>query len=782
MHTAYEYRLLVRYLANAAARMDHRDRAPREMVDWLLDRDDRPAFDDRRLLSCLDQAQVDADAGDRILTFQLRRLQRALRDEHAAVARTRPDRTARRLRRLGETTALSRVDVDILELLLRCQTQPVIESMIEGIFGGHNTITFGRRGSYFKRGASALSVALGVSDNAVRGRLAAGAPLIRSGLVAADEDGDLEILGRLRRLATAPGRAEADVNGLLLDAAPASDLEWSDFDHIAGPRDHIERLVMGALEKGEEGVNILLYGPPGTGKTEFCKVLAERVGIALYSAGETDDDGDEPSRRERLQEFRLAQRLLARDRKSLLMFDEMEDLLPGWGGGFSFFGPMPFGGGQTGDSKVFMHRLLEEAPTPTLWTANDTGSMSKTILRRMMYALEMRPPTATVRARIWERQLERHSVATEPGDAAALAREFAATPGVAAGATAAARIVGGDIDTVRRGMRSLSRALSCDTPPEGTPPLFDPALVRADTDPVALAERLVRSGERRFSLCLQGPPGTGKSAYVRYLAERLGLEVMHKRASDLMSMWVGGTEKEIADAFAEARDTGAFLVFDEADSLLADRRSAVRSWEVSQVNEMLTWMESHPEPFACTTNFGNHLDSATLRRFVFKIVLDYLSPEQVEGAFRTYFDLARRREWQISPPSPPATSPRCVARRRSWGGWRNRRRWPTCSAPSATPSPAGPGLWGFWRRGERQPGSRRPAPPLGSSARGHTGRQEKRHAFRRSGAPRAARDPPADFASRGDDRRHSRGVRSQPKDGGADARCRRSSVRTAGAR
>ena len=54
---------------------------------------------------------------------------------------------------------------------------------------------------------------------------------------------------------------------------------------------------------------------------------------------------------------------------------------------------------------------------------------------------------------------------------------------------------------------------------------------------------------------------------------------------------------------------------------------------------MLTWMESHPLPFACTTNFGEHLDPATLRRFVFKATLDYLEPEQAEAAFRGYFAL-----------------------------------------------------------------------------------------------------------------------------------------------
>ena len=111
------------------------------------------------------------------------------------------------------------------------------------------------------------------------------------------------------------------------------------------------------------------------------------------------------------------------------------------------------------------------------------------------------------------------------------------------------------------------------------PDRFDLALMQSDTDLVGLTDRLADGGERRFSLYLQGPPGTGKSACVRYLADRLGLEVAQKRASDLLSPWVGETEGNIAEAFREARDSVAFLVFDEADSLLADRRHAVRNWK-----------------------------------------------------------------------------------------------------------------------------------------------------------------------------------------------------------
>ncbi len=138
-------------------------------------------------------------------------------------------------------------------------------------------------------------------------------------------------------------------------------------------------------------------------------------------------------------------------------------------------------------------------------------------------------------------------------------------------------------------------------------------------------------------MCLYGPPGTGKSAYVRWLAHELGMEVIQKRASDLLSKWVGENERNIAQAFADARESGAFLVFDEADSLLGDRRHAHQGWEISQVNEMLTWMESHELPFACITNLMGHLDEAALRRFSFKVRFDFLKSEQRATAFRHYF-------------------------------------------------------------------------------------------------------------------------------------------------
>ncbi len=622
----YERRLVLSYLSNALSHLRRRDQDAKSLLLWIRSHEDQ--------LGLPYPLEADGDA-DGVKRHKFSRVLQALSDALTEARKARPDRMARRLRLLAGAARLSRIDIAILELVLRYHTGTLVESMIDDAKRSR------RWGRTFRLESPVLPRLLGLSAGAVYRRFAPDAPLVTSGLVSIDDDGDVTLVDRLKRLHWLPKEAGSDVQSLLFAEAGPAELRWSDFDHVAGDRDHLERLLKGALQCGQKGVNILVHGMPGTGKTEFCKTLAARLEAPLYSVGESDDSGGEPSRDERMQELRLAQRLLAGNRKAILLFDEMEDLLSGPGGMLAaLFGPSRFRGRSAEGSKVFMNRLLEETPVPVLWTSNSARCTSPVLLRRMMFALELRQPPPRVRERIWARHLAHHGIESTQEDAQVLAREFDVTPGVASGVTVAARLGGGTIADVRRGVQGLVRVLLGDTPPtQRTPERYDPALIRADVDPVQLADRLVKGGARHFSLCLQGPPGTGKSAFVRHLADLLGLEITQKRASDLMSMWVGGTEKAIAAAFTEARDAEAFLVFDEADSLLADRRLAQRSWEVSQVNEMLTWMESHPFPFACTTNFGERLDPATLRRFTFKIALDYLSPEQVRAGFRTYFGM-----------------------------------------------------------------------------------------------------------------------------------------------
>lgn len=624
MLNSHERHLALSYLANMLGRLPRKRAQAANLLEWLADNAAPLASGGRSGERIAVAASNAAES-----TANWRELRRLVDKARRAASDAAPDRMGRRLWRLGETVGLSSLDIDILEVLLRYDTQPVVESMIDAAFyhTAWSRIPMNARGR-------ALSCVLGKSVNLVGDRFAEDAPLIRTGLVSIDRDREVQAIRRLRRL-DSPDPEEVDVRQFLLGGGGVSELEWSDFNHLGQSRKDVLRLLRGAVDRGARGVNILLYGPPGTGKTEFCRVLASKAGLDLFGVGEADDKGNEPSRQERLAELRLAQCLLGEDSGGVLLFDEMDDLLSGSTFPWSLFG----GGRRGGESKVFMNRLLEETPAPTFWTTNIAKNIDPAILRRMTFALEMRQPSTKVRARVWQRQLSSHGIQATPAQTLALAREFDASPGVAAGATAAAALADGDFELVRRGVRSLSRVLGCDRPTPRGAIRFDATLLSADLDLTEVAARLAGRGERRFSLCLQGPPGTGKSAYARYLAERMGLEVIQRRASDLLDKYVGETEKRIAEAFAEASADEAFLVFDEADSLLADRRGAQRNWEISQVNEMLTWMESHPLPFACTTNYADKLDEAVLRRFTFKVTLGYLGAHAARSAFLAYFDM-----------------------------------------------------------------------------------------------------------------------------------------------
>jgi transitional endoplasmic reticulum ATPase len=104
------------------------------------------------------------------------------------------------------------------------------------------------------------------------------------------------------------------------------------------------------------------------------------------------------------------------------------------------------------------------------------------------------------------------------------------------------------------------------------PSHYDPAVLNADVDLVALATGPGRGGLAR--LCLYGPPGTGRSAFVRWLARQLEMPLLLRTASDLIPEWVGDSEKAIAAAFRQAGREGALSMLDEVDSSLRDRDGA----------------------------------------------------------------------------------------------------------------------------------------------------------------------------------------------------------------
>lgn len=377
--------------------------------------------------------------------------------------------------------------------------------------------------------------------------------------------------------------------------------------------------------KHTKGFNILLYGVPGTGKTCFAKLLARTVKLNLYPVGENNDG--EVQRNYRLQQLYRKQCLLKNVKDTCILFDEAEDI---------------FSGVHTLANKVELNRLLENNERPVIWTTNKIYDMDPAYIRRFTLAVCFNKPPIEVRQKIWHKHLAQNKIACGPEEVRGLAKKYEVPPSLISGAARAARMAKGNLDTVKDHLSFMTQAMRGGykkAEKTNRTERFSPALIHADMDLNMLTEQLKNLGRLNFSLCLYGASGTGKSAYARYLAEQLGLDVLHRRASDLIGSYVGETEQNIAKAFARAKENKAMLIFDEADSFLRDRSTALRSWEVSSVNEMLTWMESHPYPFICTTNLMDTLDSASLRRFSFKVKYDFLTAEQVREAFRYFFGL-----------------------------------------------------------------------------------------------------------------------------------------------
>jgi len=643
---AGEQRVIILYARAALANLPRTSRRASALAAWVTSFEEALGLAARAGRSRA--AQADLFAGDRaeadaaLLKGIAARLDRRL----AALARHPRSALEARLGLLADAAGLDAHEASILGLVLRYRVHRAVErlfDLLSDAMGGEMRLT---------ADVPLIALLLGLPPSVVERRLAPGAPLRAAGLITVEPDGGLRVLERLRRrlgdpLDIPPASAGGAAAGLLGPALPPS-LAMEDFAHLGAAATHAAELLAAAVRLRRPGTHVLLYGPPGTGKTEFCRTLAATIGVPLYAVAEADAEGNEPGRSERLAELRFAQRLLAGGTPALLLFDEAEDLFDGGFGGL-------FGGER---SRAHLLRLLETTPVPMLWTTNSVQALGPAVVRRMTFALEMRIPDQSVRAALWTRELARSGITMESREVERLAREVPAAPAIAASAVAAAAMTGGGAEAVRLGALSVARAMAGGALPvaelEGEQG-FDPDLAAADHDLAALAELLARPGApRAVSLLLSGPPGTGKSAFARHLAARLGLRPMVRRASDLLSRFVGGSEQAIAACFAEARERGTFLIIDEADGLLGDRRAATQAWEVTQVNELLTWMEHHPLPFACTTNLPDRLDPACLRRFLVKIRFAPLDAARARAAYRRFFGREAPKGLDTLPPLVPA--------------------------------------------------------------------------------------------------------------------------------
>ncbi len=458
----------------------------------------------------------------------------------------------------------------------------------------------------------------GLESNLVEQKLMPGAPLFSCRLLHDDRDGEYSLSPLLKRLIRVNAETREEMLRWLMPDPEAGTLLWDDFEHI----DPLRGVALKVLAT-KEPVSILLFGEPGTGKTEFARTLAAEAGSGAIFAGLADDFGNEPERSERLDHLMVLRAMCRHRRNRVIVVDEADDVL--------------MMSERKGSSKQWINRLVENPQVTTIWIVNQRSRIDPAILRRMTLAIGFDRPRFSVRERVVKRSAEAASVSLSPAELRDIA-SLKAPPAVVASGLKAAQLASGGADVAKTAIHSVMRVLGQSCAPDSPGgSVYDPQLSRADTDLARLTEQLANSPDRGWSLLLSGPSGTGKSAFARHLAEAMGIEVEERRCSDLMSPYVGETEQNIAEAFARAAERGAMLLIDEADSFLYRREAGQRSWEVSQVNEMLVQLEHLRTPFVATTNLADNLDAATQRRFTMRATFRSMTTDQARKLFQAHF-------------------------------------------------------------------------------------------------------------------------------------------------
>ena len=414
-----------------------------------------------------------------------------------------------------------------------------------------------------------------------------------------------------------------------------SNLIIDNFSYIGENLNIAKNLLENHKRQDNKPLNIFIYGPPGTGKTEFAKTLGSTTNRTVHFIGEHDENNRDISRNERISALMLLGGLKDNDNSKLLVIDEADEILSDINSGGNFL--FKILGKRRGDgSKIFLNRLLENITIPIIWIINEHDDIDEAVMRRMNYCLEFPKPPLEVRKNIIKKIADDNQAILSQTAINELAL-YDASPAYLENAIRLGKNINGDLSKIRQILENnicVSGSINKTLVAKGD---FKLELCNANMDLIALRDRVKNCTTTKLTFCFSGGPGTGKSEYARFLAKELGYEVLYKRYSDLASMWLGQTEKNIAAAFREATQKKAFLILDEADSLLLSREGAQKSWEVTQVNEFLTQIENHNYPFAITTNSFDKLDTAAMRRFLFKVKFEAMTREQVSAAYLYFF-------------------------------------------------------------------------------------------------------------------------------------------------
>jgi hypothetical protein len=257
--------------------------------------------------------------------------------------------------------------------------------------------------------------------------------------------------------------------------------------------------------------------------------------------------------------------------------------------------------------------------------------------------LEFPVPDLRARKRLWDNQIKGAPPFADSIDCGALADKFRFTPGKIEEAAVAARNLAKwnspateqiHSEDLHAACRSLSNtglsSLAARVKPAYTMQdiVLPPDQIKQLRELCSQAShRHIVYGEwgfdRKLSLgkglaaLFSGPPGTGKTMAAEVIANELKLDLYKIDLSQVVSKYIGETEKNLDQIFSEAQTSNAILFFDEADALFG-KRSDVKDAHDRYANietaYLLQKMEEYEGIAILATNLRSNMDPAFVRR------------------------------------------------------------------------------------------------------------------------------------------------------------------------